>query len=87
MNYLKFLGVIVFLLMSMSSSVAEETRGETDACLVTLYNYPAETPRYSVSRKTLPQSPLVPEKKKRASKTHEDLHSRMSLSSQRPSEQ
>lgn len=87
MNYLKFLGVIVFLLMSMSSTVAEETRGEPDACLVTLYNYPAETPRYSVSRKSLPEFPLVTDKNKRASKTNENVQSRMSLSSQPPSEQ
>ena len=84
MRYLKMLGIVVLFLMSMSSAVAEETRGETDACLVTLYNYPAETPQYSVSKKALPQSPLVLEKKKRGSKTSESIHSRMSLSQERP---
>ena len=86
MRYLKMLGIVVFFLMSMSSAVAEETSGETDACLVTLYNYPADTTQYSVSKKALPQSPLVLKKNKRASKTSESIHTRMSLSQERPGE-
>ncbi len=84
MRYIKMLGIVVFFLMSMSSAAAEETSGETDACLVTLYNYPADTPQYSVSKKTLPKTPLVLEKNKRASKTSESIHSRMSLPQERP---
>ena len=87
MRYLQLTGIIIFFLVSMPSAVAEETRGKTDACLVTLYNYPAETPQYSVSKKTQPQLTLVLEKNKRASKTNENVHSRVSLSSKRPSEQ
>lgn len=87
MGYLKFLGFVVFFLMSMSSAVAEEIRGEPDACLVTLYNYPAEMPQYSAPKKTLPQSTLVLEKSKRIGKTNENIHSRVSFPSQRPSEQ
>ena len=83
MGCLKIPGLVVLFLMSLSSAVAEETRGETDACLVTLYNYPAETPQYSVSKKTLPKRSLVLEKNKRASKTSESIHSRMSLSQER----
>ena len=86
MRYLQLAGFIIFYLVSMPGAVAEETRGETDACLVTLYNYPAETPQYSVSRKSLPQTSLVLEKNKRSSKTNENVHSRMSLSTQTPSE-
>ena len=87
MRYLPLTGFIIFFLVSMPSAVAEETRGEPDACLVTLYNYPAETPPYSVPKKTLPQSTLVLEKNKRVGKTNENVHSRVSFSSQRPSEQ
>lgn len=83
MNCLKTLGLVVFFLMSMSSAVAEETRGDTDACLVTLYNYPAETPRYRVSKKTPPKSPLTLKKNLRASKTNENVHSWMNLSPER----
>lgn len=87
MLYLQLTGFIIFFLASMSSAVAGEIRGETDACLVTLYNYPAETPKYDVPTKAPTKSPLVLEKNNRSSKTNENVHSRMSLSSQRPSEQ
>ena len=86
MGYLKFLGIVVFFLMSMSSAVAEEIRSETDACLVTLYNYPAETARYSVSQKRLPKSTLSVKKNQQAVKTDEEIHSRISLASQSAAE-
>lgn len=56
---LKILGLAVFFLVSVSSAFAEETHGETDACLVTLYNYPAESPKYDITKKAPPQSPLT----------------------------
>ena len=33
MRYLQLTGTIIFLLVSMPSAIAEETRGKTDACL------------------------------------------------------
>ncbi|MDE0341438.1 MAG: hypothetical protein OXI82_04840 [Nitrospinae bacterium] len=86
MDSLKILGLIVFFLVSMSSAAAGETHSKADRCLVTLYNYPAETPQYNVSKKTLPQSPLIQEKNNRSSKTKENVHSWMSISPKRSGE-
>ena len=80
MDSLKITGLAILIFGGMSSVVLAETKGKTDECLVTLYNYPAEAPQYSVTKKTLPKLPLVLEKNKRASKTSEPSYSRMSLS-------
>lgn len=83
MDCMRILGLILLFLISTSSAAAGETHDKADGCLVTLYNYPAEMPQYSVSKKTLPQSTLVLEKNERASKTDENAHPRLSLSVQR----
>lgn len=83
---LKILGLVVFFLVCVVTTVIAEPKGKTDGCLVTLYNYPAETPRYDVSEKNLPQSPLPPKKELRASKSDEKIHSQLNLASQGHSE-
>ena len=73
---------VFFILVSMSGIALAETHNQTDGCLVTLYNYPAETPRYDISKKAPPQSPLTQTKKLRASKASKDTHSSKSLLTQ-----
>lgn len=82
MRYLKVPGLVVFFLLSMSGTATSETHGKADGCLLTLYNYPAETPQYNVSEQVSPQLPVSPKKNLRASKTDEKNHSRINLASQ-----
>ena len=79
---LKILGLVVFFLVSVSGAFAEETHGKTDACLVTLYNYPAESPKYDITKKAPPQSPLTQTKNLRASKAAKNTQPRKSLLTQ-----
>ena len=83
---LKVLGLVVFFLVSVSSAFAEGTLGKTDACLVTLYNYPAETPQYTVSAQASPKLPVFPKKSQRASKPDKNFHPPINLASQSPTE-
>ena len=78
MRYLQMMGFVVIILGGMASAAVGETRGKTDACLVTLYNYPAETPQ-DVSEKVSSSSLLKLKKNLRASKADENTHSQMSL--------
>ena len=73
---------VFFILVSMSGIALAETHGKTDGCLVSLYNYPAETPQYDVSAKASPELPMSLKKYLQASKSDEKIQSRMSLSSQ-----
>ncbi len=79
---LKVLGLVVFFLVSVSSAFAEGTLGKTDACLVTLYNYPAESPKYDITKKAPLQSPLTQTKNLRASKAAENTQLPKSLLTQ-----
>lgn len=83
MRYLKIIGLLVFVVMSMSNAAVAETQDKIDGCLVTLYNYPAETAQYDVSTKKPPQLPMVLKKNSQVVKTDENIHSRKSLASQR----
>lgn len=50
-------GLAVLALWGMAAGAARaQTRGETDGCLVTLYNYPAEAPRSDAAAKAPPES-------------------------------
>ena len=52
MRRFKMTGLVVFILGCTAASAAvAQTRGKTDGCLVTLYNYPAETPRSDAAAK------------------------------------
>ncbi len=81
MRCLQMMGFVVIILGGMASVAAGESRGKTDACLVTLYNYPAETPR-DVSEKVSSKSLLRLKKNLRASRADENAHSQMSVPSQ-----
>ena len=72
---------VFFILVSMSGIALAETDGKTDGCLVSLYNYPAETPQYDFSVKTIPESPFPLKMNLQARKTDDKIHSQMSLSS------
>ena len=52
MRRFRMTGLVVFILGCMAASAAAaQTRGKTDGCLVTLYNYRAETPRSDAAAK------------------------------------
>ena len=72
---------VFFILVSMSGIALAETHGKTDGCLVSLYNYPAETPQYAVSAKASPELPISLKKYLQASKSDEKIQSRKNLSS------
>lgn len=78
---------VFFMLVSMSGIALAETHGKTDGCLVSLYNYPAETPQYDVLAKTSPELPMSLKKYFQASKSDEKIQSRMRLSSQHLAEE
>ena len=78
MRYLQVMGFVVIILGGMAGAAVGETRSKTDACLVTLYNYPAETPQ-DVSEKVSAKSLLGLKKNLRASKADENTHSQMGL--------
>ena len=83
MRCLKVVELAVFsIFVSMSGVALAETHGKTDGCLVSLYNYPAETPPYDVSVKASPELSVSLKKYLQASKSDEKIQSRMSLSSQ-----
>lgn len=73
---------VFFILVSMSGIALAETHGKTDGCLVSLYNYPAETPQYDASAKASPELPMSLKKNLQASKSDGKIQSRMSLSLQ-----
>ncbi len=75
MRDLKVMLLVVFVVMSVSRAVAGEARVETDACLVTLYNYPAEAPAKYVLKKALPHSSLNRKKNLRAGTKEKNAHS------------
>ena len=78
MRYLQVMGFVVIILGGMAGAAVGETRSKTDACLVTLYNYPAETPQ-DVLEKVSVKSLLGLKKNLRASKADENTHSQMGL--------
>ena len=73
---------VFFILVSISGIALAETHSKTDGCLVSLYNYPAETPQYDVSAKASPELPMSLKKYLQASSPDGKIQSRMSLSSQ-----
>ena len=78
MDCLRIPGLVVFALTMASAAVAE-THGETDGCLVTLYNYPVEAPPYHAAAKVPAQWPLTLKENLPARKTSGAMDSRVRL--------